>query len=214
MSGKCAALIVPLLALACGVEPPPSGSSGVITVAAFGDSITNEAPGNNSSWVHHLALPDHVTTTEYGQPMATCAFVYANYWTRYRDTLVPGDVVVLMCHTLDFERTGDLEVTLDAALKIHDEAIERGLLFAFATQPKWHVDAEHLNPDSRAFYDALRDALPEGTPFVDNDRGWEWMGFHTIDAYYTDGVHMTELGGMLLGSAIRDMLCAEFIDCG
>ena len=211
---KAATTALALFTLACGVEAPPAGGMlSRVTVAGFGDSITNESPGNNSSWVHHLALPEHVTPIEYGQPMATCFYVYHNYWTRYRDTLSPGDIIVLMCHTLDFERTGNLALTLDAAMKIHDEAIERGYRFAFATQPKWQPHAEHLNPDSRTFYDAMRAALPLGTPFVDTDRGWERMGFHTVDDYYTDGVHMTPRGGALLGSAQRDMLCNRWVHC-
>ncbi|GAG09660.1 unnamed protein product, partial [marine sediment metagenome] len=141
-------------------------------------------------------------------PWATCQQVYQNMWSDAVEASrwQPFDVVVVMCHTPDENLIG-IDKTLDAVLQMYSEALENGLQFVFATQPAWHIDSAWQQPSSRAFYDALFELLPSEAMTIDNDQFWKDMGYNLDPANYTDGVHMSDQGGAILGATMRERLC-------
>jgi len=176
---------------------------------AFGDSITSHQPGHNASWTHYFELP-HTEIVQLGQPAATCNRIYENWWATV-DVATNADfldIVVVMCVTPRFDLVS-LEVALDAVVKMHQESTDAGLQFVFATHPAWHIDEAWRNPDAREFYDAVFDALPASTLFIDNDQHWKWNNYNLDSSNYTDGVHISEAGATLLGEHMGAEICAS-----
>ena len=189
-------------------------------IIGFGDSITDDWESNygdrhNVSYI--LGLEELVRplyyTEEYGRGGATCP--------RVRDVkVIPelartrygrGDVIVLMCHTLNFWHT-PLAAGLEAVLDIKEMVEATGAAFVFASQPAWHVD-HATNVDSREFYDTLFPLLGD-IVIIDNDRIWKEKGYNLDMSNYSDGIHMTRKGSEILGDELYDTLCdKEVIVC-
>ena len=206
-------LLLCLLTLSCSTSPP-AGSYTPSHLAGFGDSITAEwerRGSSNASWLRFLSIPNSIERKNRGLSKATCPLVHQWMWIPVINELESGDIVVVMCHTPDFEVTSLVDA-LDAVLEMYEEAQQRGLRFVFATQPAWHTSRESEHPDSRRFYDVVRASLPE-VVFIDNDRTWKHRRYNERAELYSDGIHLLPAGAEILGRDISAVLCREMLDC-
>jgi hypothetical protein len=198
-----------------------------LILVGFGDSMTDEwwqAPdSHNASYVLRAEVPDGWQRIEYGKISAACRHVldrpFSDETFRLRiGDFGPGDVVVLMCWAGIWDGTGnvqdpdDIQANVDAILEMEALARAQGVHFIFATHPAWYIESPGdtpANPFSRAFYDLVIPQLHPDTVVIDNDLYWSQFGWNLWPWLYSDTVHMSEGGALLLGrtltQAMREM---------